>query len=58
MRGDDDACAHPRTLTGHACLQGKVSGSAIKVAALTNIHNFRNTQSGTVGTYEDTASVL
>ncbi|CAM9457574.1 unnamed protein product, partial [Hapterophycus canaliculatus] len=38
-------------------IKGKVSGSAIKVAALTNIHNFRNTQSGTVGRYDDKASV-
>ncbi|CAM9213846.1 unnamed protein product, partial [Scytosiphon promiscuus] len=38
-------------------IKGKVSGSAIKVAALTNIHNFANAQSGTVGRYKDTTSV-
>ena len=38
-------------------LQGKVSGSAIKVADLTSIHDFGSIPSGTVETFEDTASV-
>ncbi|CAB1107083.1 unnamed protein product [Ectocarpus sp. CCAP 1310/34] len=37
-------------------VKGKASGSAIKVADLTSIHDFGKGLSGTVSTYEDTAT--
>lgn len=37
--------------------QGKTSGSAVKVADLTSIHQFETTLSGSVTTYEGPATV-